>query len=124
MNSRAPAGTPCRGTSIARAWRKAMAMISQIGFPKERFEVLVNRVERRDDIGTANLEKLFNCPVHAILPNDYFSLHRVVTLGQPLGPEGELGRTIEKLAASLAGALDESKKPGPAAPQMRAVLSH
>ena len=77
--------------------RKAMAMISQIGFPKERFEVLVNRVERRDDIGAANLEKLFNCPVHASLPNDYFSLHRVVTLGQPLGPEGELGKTIEKL---------------------------
>jgi len=104
--------------------RKAMAMISQIGFPKERFEVLVNRVERRDDIGTANLEKLFNCPVHASLPNDYFSLHRVVTLGQPLGPEGELGKTIEKLAASLVGALDESKQAGPAAPQMRPVLSH
>ena len=42
--------------------------------------------------------KLFNCPVHASLPNDYFSLHRVVTLGQPLGPEGELGKAIERLA--------------------------
>jgi pilus assembly protein CpaE len=104
--------------------RKAMGMIMQIGFPKERFEVLVNRVERRDDIGAANLEKLFNCPVHASLPNDYFSLHRVVTLGQPLGPEGELGKAIEKLAASLCGALEEAKKPGPPAREMRPVLSH
>ena len=43
-----------------------------------------------------NMEKLFGCPVHASLPNDYFSLHRVVTLGQPLGAEGELGKAIEK----------------------------
>ena len=79
--------------------RKAMSMVDQLGFPKERFQVLVNRVERRDDIGAANMEKLFNCPMHASLPNDYFSLHRVVTLGQPLGPEGELGKAIERLAA-------------------------
>ena len=104
--------------------RKAMSMITQIGFPKERFEVLVNRVERRDDIGTANLEKLFNCPVHASLPNDYFSLHRVVTLGQPLGPEGELGRAIEKLAAGLCNALEEGAKPGLQVRELRPVLSH
>jgi len=107
--------------------RKAMSMISQVGFPKERFEVLVNRVERRDDIGAANLEKLFNCPVHASLPNDYFSLHRVVTLGQPLGPEGELGKAIEKLAQSLCNTFDEGKKPGPgpaSARELRPILSH
>ena len=72
----------------------------------------MNRVERRDDIGAANLEKLFNCPVHASLPNDYFSLHRVVTLGQPLGPEGELGKAIEKLAVGLCGTFDEGKSRG------------
>ena len=104
--------------------RKAMGMISQIGFPRERFEVLVNRVERRDEIGAGNLEKLFNCPVHASLPNDYFSLHRVVTLGQPLGPEGELGKAIEKLAASMCSAVDEGKKPVLAARDPKGVLLH
>ena len=104
--------------------RKAMGMISQIGFPRERFEVLVNRVERRDDIGATNLEKLFNCPVHASLPNDYFSLHRVVTLGQPLGPEGELGKAIEKLAAGMCSVGDEGKKPALAARDPKGVLLH
>ncbi len=104
--------------------RKAMGMIAQIGFPRERFEVLVNRVERRDDIGAANLEKLFNCPVHASLPNDYFSLHRVVTLGQPLGPEGELGKAIERLASGMCNAVDEGKRPALAARDVKAVLSH
>jgi pilus assembly protein CpaE len=105
--------------------RKAMGFIDHLGFPKDRFEVLVNRVDKRDDIGVANLEKVFNSPVHASLPNDYFSLHRVVTLGQPLGPEGELGKAIEKLAARLSGSNpDGNKKTGGGIREMRAALSH
>ena len=50
------------------------------------------------------MEKLFGCPVHASLPNDYFSLHRVVTLGQPLGADGDLGKAIESVATRLCGA--------------------
>jgi hypothetical protein len=62
--------------------------------------------------------------VHASLPNDYFSLHRVVTLGQPLGPEGELGKAIERLAAGMCSVMDEGKKPVLAAGSPKAVLSH
>ncbi len=82
--------------------RKSVALLEQIGLPKERVQMLVNRMSRWDGIGTADLEKLFNCPVYASLPNDYFSLHRVITLGQPLGPEGDLGKAIEALAVRLA----------------------
>ncbi len=104
--------------------RKAMSLIDQLGFPRDRFQVLVNRVDKRDELGTANLEKLFNCPVHASLPNDYFSLHRVVTLGQPLAGEGELGKAIEKLAGRLCGAISgDSRKPGAAVREMKPVLS-
>jgi pilus assembly protein CpaE len=103
--------------------RKAMALIDQLGFPKERFEVLVNRVDKRDNIGAANLERLFDSPVQACLPNDYFSLHRVVTLGQPLGAEGELGKAIEKLAARMCGMTD-GKKPGVGVREMRTALSN
>ena len=85
--------------------RKAMNLVDQLGFPKERFHVLVNRVDRHDDIGTSDMEKLFGCSVHARLPNDYFALHRVVTLGQPLGVDSELGRSIENVAQRLCGAL-------------------
>ena len=71
--------------------------------------MLVNRVDKRDDIGTADMEKLFGCPVHASLPNDYFSLHRVVTLGQPLGNDGELGKAIENVATRLCGSADSGR---------------
>ncbi|MEO8026455.1 MAG: AAA family ATPase [Bryobacteraceae bacterium] len=90
--------------------RKALTLVDQLGFPKDRFQVLVNRVNKRDGIGTADMEKLFGCPVHASFPNDYFSLHRVVTLGQPLGGEGELGKAIESLASRLAASIAMSKK--------------
>src|SRR6266404_7646556 len=103
--------------------RRALTLVEQLGFPKDRFQVLVNRVDRRDNIGIADMEKLFGCPVHASLPNDYFSLHRVVTLGQPLGPEGELGKAIEKLAAGMCSAVDEGKKPALAARDPKPAFS-
>jgi pilus assembly protein CpaE len=103
--------------------RKAVSMIEQIGFPRERFQVLVNRVDRRDDIGIGDLEKLFTCPVFSSFPNDYFSLHRVVTLGQPLGTEGELGKSIERLAARLSGAAADGKRPGAGIREIRPALS-
>jgi pilus assembly protein CpaE len=101
--------------------RKALNLVDQIGFPKDRFHVLVNRMDRRDDISVADIEKLFGVPVHASLPNDYFSLHRVVTLGQPLGADGDLGKAIEGLVLRMTGAFAAGKKPAAAAPQARVV---
>jgi pilus assembly protein CpaE len=86
--------------------RKALNLVDRLGFPRERFHVLVNRVDKRDDIGVADMEKLFGSPVHARLPNDYFALHRVVTLGQPLGADCELGRGIESVAQRLCTGLE------------------
>jgi pilus assembly protein CpaE len=103
--------------------RKAINMLGQLGFPKERFHVLLNRVDKRADIGASTMEKLFNCPVYSSLPNDYFSLHRVVTLGQPLGPEGDLGKAIENVASRLGGALSSGGKfPAALAPMQAPVL--
>ena len=38
------------------------------------------------------------------------ALHRVVTLGQPLGAEGDLGKAIENVAARLCASFAEKKK--------------
>jgi len=90
--------------------RKAITLADQLGFPKNRLQVVVNRLDKRDDLSAGNLEKLFNAPVYVTLPNDYFSLHRVVTLGQPLGTDGELGKAIEKLATRLVNQIVDEKK--------------
>jgi pilus assembly protein CpaE len=83
--------------------RKAVNLLDQLGFPKERFQMMVNRINRREDIGGSDIEKLFNCSVNSRIPNDYFSLHRAVTLGQPVDGHCELGKAIEGLAGRLSG---------------------
>jgi len=103
--------------------RKALTMLNQFGFPKERFHVLVNRLERREEISIADMEKLFGCSVHASLPNDYFALHRVVTLGQPLGSENDLGRAIESVAQRLCGANGKLTPLPPPAQELKMATS-
>lgn len=90
--------------------RKAIGMLGLLGLTRDRYKLVVNRVNRRDGIGLGDLEKIFNCPVEAMFPNDYFSLHRVVTLGQPLGHDCELGRAFESLAKKTTGIADAEKK--------------
>jgi len=83
--------------------RKAVNLLDQLGFPKERFQLMMNRINRRDEIGGSDIERLFNCSIDARIPNDYFSLHRAVTLGQPVDGHCELGKAIENLAGRLSG---------------------
>jgi pilus assembly protein CpaE len=90
--------------------RKAITMLSELGLTRERYRLIVNRVNKRDGIGISDLEKIFNSPVEAVFPNDYFSLHRVVTLGQPLGHDCELGRAFESLVKKTAGSIEAEKK--------------
>lgn len=92
--------------------RKAVTLLEQLGFPRERFQIMINRIQRRDDLTGSDIERLFNCSVSARIPNDHFSLHRAVTLGQPVEGHSDLGKAIQTLAATLSGAgSNERKKP-------------
>ncbi|MCP5112152.1 MAG: MinD/ParA family protein [bacterium] len=90
--------------------RRAVTVLEQLGFGKDRFRVLINRSSKRDGIGSSDMEKIFNCPVHAMFPNDYFSLHRVISLGQALDSDTELGKSVESLSSKLMAAAKEEKK--------------
>jgi pilus assembly protein CpaE len=103
--------------------RKAITMLANLGFEKDRYRVVVNRLNRRDGLGEGDLEKMFSCPVFATFPNDYFALHRVVTLGEPLGADGDLGRSIDQLAGRLSGAAEAERKRGDGMLEQRPVLS-
>lgn len=91
--------------------RKAINLLVQVGFSKDRYQIVMNRMSKRDEIGGSDIEKIFNCPVYAALPNDYFALHRVISLGQPLAVDCELGRAIATLAGRVAGVTPDAKKP-------------
>lgn len=90
--------------------RKALQMLQQLGFDKERLRVIVNRLNRKDGLDGNDLGKMFNAGVHTTLPNDYFSLHRVVTRGEPLTGDSELVRALETLAGKISGHAPPEKK--------------
>ena len=91
--------------------RKAVNLLDQLGFPKERFQIMMNRIDRRDEIAGSDIERLFNCAIDARIPNDYFSLHRAVTLGQPVDAHCDLGKAMESLAGRLSnGAVQDRKR--------------
>ena len=81
--------------------RRAVNVLEQLGFTRERYRVVINRSSKRDGIGATDMEKIFGCTVHEMFPNDYFSLHRVISLGHSLTGDCELGRTIDKYSAEM-----------------------
>ena len=90
--------------------RKAVNLLDQLGFPKERFQIMMNRINKRDEIAGSDIERLFNCAIDARIPNDYFSLHRAVTLGQPVDAHCELGKAMESLAGRLSHGGGQDRK--------------
>jgi pilus assembly protein CpaE len=102
--------------------RKAVKLLNQIGVDSTKFQVLINRMDSRDDLRTGNLSKLFDCRVDSSLPDDKLSIQRGVTLGRPIEGETELGRAIDALAGKLSGVIPQ-KKSGHRQPLARPVFS-
>jgi pilus assembly protein CpaE len=90
--------------------RKGVKLLAHVGFEPSRYQVLVNRVNRSEGLNGSDLGKIFQCSVDTSLPNDFFALHRGVTLGEPLEADCELGRAIDGLAGKLRGVVEEKKK--------------
>jgi pilus assembly protein CpaE len=93
--------------------RRAIKLLNHLGFDSTRFQMIINRLDRRDGLSGSDLSKLFGSPIDISLPNDYFSLHRVVTLGEALEGDTELGKAVEELAGKLCGTVQiDKKRPG------------
>jgi pilus assembly protein CpaE len=103
--------------------RRAVGLLSQLGFERDRYQMVVNRVAKKENIALADMEKIFTCPVLATLPNDYYALHKVVTRGEPLNSDNELGKAVERLCARIAGVSQKEKKGSGSVLGARPVLS-
>lgn len=90
--------------------RKAVALLGQLGIDGDRLKVLVNRLGKGDGMGMSDLEQIFNRRVFSCFPNDYSSLHKVVTLGEPLPADCGLGKAIGEFAGLLAGPVKNERR--------------
>lgn len=89
--------------------RRAIHVLQQLGFTRDRYQVIINRLDRNSSLAGADLNRIFDCSVPACIPNDYFTLHRVISLGDPMMPDCELGRAIAGLAARVSGVADNHR---------------
>lgn len=103
--------------------RKAVKLVTQLGLDSQKVQMLINRMDKRNELNESDLTKLFECQVEASLPNDQLALQRGVTLGQPLEADTELGRAVEGLAGKLLGVVELNKKPQSRF-AIRPLLSH
>lgn len=104
--------------------RKAIAYLEQMGVGRERMLLVVNRMRRRSELSAADVEKVFNYPISSVLPEDYPTAHRALTVGKPIPPATDLGRNLRELARKLiAEPKTERKKGIGAALKFSALLS-
>jgi pilus assembly protein CpaE len=96
--------------------RKAVGLLGQLGFGRERLDVLLNRVEKRQGIEASDVAAILNVTVRRSFPNDCLAVERALALGEPLGAGCELGCAVEGFASSLvadarAGRLETAARP-------------
>jgi len=96
--------------------RKAVSLLAHMGLRSENFHVIVNRAGRADEVTLEAMAKIFQAPVYATFPNDYLSLHKALSAGQPIGSCAleralwEFARTIcsQQRAVSAAPPLEKA----------------
>ena len=104
--------------------RKLLSYMDQMGFGSDRCSLLINRMSRRYELGSGDMERVFNFPITLVLPEDYGAIHRALTAGKTIPPNCDLGRRLRDFAAAIAGqGKEDNKKKGVAALKLSALLS-
>ena len=80
------------------------------GYGKNRIKLILNRAPKRLDITPGELEKMLGVPIFYMVPNDYPELYETYAEGRMLSRSSELGKSIGRLAARLAGLEEVSRK--------------
>jgi len=90
--------------------RKTLALLEEMGFQKEQVRVVVNRLNKREELSVGDMEKIFRFPIHATFPSDSGSVRRALTEGRPVEEGSDLGGACRKFAAGLVGVEGSPKK--------------
>jgi pilus assembly protein CpaE len=83
--------------------RRTIPLVEELGYGREQIRVLVNRVERRADLSTADMEKIFRASVHTSFPEDTQGVARALRDGVPLADNSDLGKTVSKYVSTIVG---------------------
>ncbi|HOL71208.1 MAG TPA: AAA family ATPase [Bryobacteraceae bacterium] len=80
-----------------------------LGYPRQRMHLILNRVPKRSEISTSDVESSLGLPVYAEL-SEHVAVEAAYTEGKLLSPESELGKQFTDLALRTAGVRVEKAK--------------
>ncbi len=76
--------------------RQTIPWLEEMGQSRDQVNVLVNRLDRRADLGVEELEKVFRASVHSTFPNDPAAVEKAQREGVPVARNSELGRSVSR----------------------------
>jgi pilus assembly protein CpaE len=89
-----------------RDGKRLLEVFRSLGYPAEKVKVLVNRHQKKAQIGLQHLETACGAPVWRLVPNHYETAAASVNQGVPilkLAKKSPIARSLEDLAKALAG---------------------
>ena len=84
--------------------RRTIPLLEEMGRSRDQVNVLVNRFERRSELSTEDMEKIFRASVHTSFPDDVPAVLRAQREGALLSESSELGKSVRRFVRTLIGA--------------------
>jgi pilus assembly protein CpaE len=90
--------------------RRTLPLLEEMGHSRDHIHVLVNRVSRRSDLASGDMEKIFRAKVHSTFPTDTGAVMHALREGQAVAENSDLGKSIARLAEEIAGKQSSESK--------------
>jgi pilus assembly protein CpaE len=90
--------------SSVRAAKRTLGVFKQLGYPRDKVRVVVNRAGKKDSVKVDDVEKTLRYPVSWVVPNNYPVAIDAVNSGTPLvnhKGDSNLAKSISELANDI-----------------------
>ena len=84
--------------------RRMIPVLEEMGRRRDQLNVLVNRTDRKRELSSEELEKIFRASIHRTFPDDPVAVEKAQREGEPLAETSELGKTIRGYVQGVLGA--------------------
>ncbi len=84
-----------------RNCQKCLELFENMGYPKNKFQVIVNRYMENDEITAEDIEELLGREIYWKIPNNYFAMMASINKGVPvseLTPDSNVAQSYRELA--------------------------
>ena len=90
--------------------RQMIENLNRRKFGRNRIRLIVNRMTRRPDVTSQDVENITGVPVYGVIPNDYQALYEAYSGGELLPMNSPLNRRIAAMVGKVAGVEEQPRK--------------